>query len=340
MHTRNMNRMMIKGCAVILLMFISSLGHAQQSFSFKALLDTNKILIGDQVAMRIFVTHSKHIKAQFPAYKDSIIPGIEVLADFPVDTVKKDGDQIALSKAYLLTSFDTGSYTIPESKILLLHAGANSDTVTTESLQLRVNTVAVDTTKSEFKDIKPPIEAPITFGEIAPWLFGGLGFLALLALIAWFIIRRIQNKPLLSISKPEEPADVMALRLLNNLKQEKLWQNNQVKLYHSKLTEILRMYIDRTLQINALEQTSEETLQSLTSQTHISADDQHLVRTIFTIADLTKFAKFTPSPLENEESMKLAELFVMHTKPIPVETKNNSTDLPSIDSNIETNSSN
>ena len=334
------NSIKIKGGSVLLFLLLASVGYAQQSFSYKALLDTNKILIGDQVAMRIFVTHSKHVQVSFPSYKDSIIPGIEVLADFPVDTANLGGEQISLSKVYLLTSFDTGAYTIPESKILILHTGAIADTVSTEALQLRVNTVAIDTTKADFKDIKPPIEAPITFSEIAPWLFGGIGFLALLALVTWFIIRKIQNKPLLSISRPNEPSDVMALRLLNNLKQEKLWQNKQVKLYHSKLTEILRTYIDQSLQINALEQTSEETLQDIAKHTDISADDQNKIRMIFTVADLTKFAKFTPSDTENEESMKLGEAFILNTKPTPIENKNSTVEQPSNNSNNQIKSGN
>lgn len=66
MHTRNMNRMMIRGAAILLMLYPQVLGMHSNRFPFKALLDTNKILIGDhQVAMRIFVTHSKHIKFSF-----------------------------------------------------------------------------------------------------------------------------------------------------------------------------------------------------------------------------------------------------------------------------------
>jgi len=251
--------------------------------------------------------------------------GIEVLADFPVDTIAKEGDQVSLSKAYLLTSFDSGSYTIPEPRLLLLLKGAKADTIITELLHLRVNTIAIDTTKAVLRDIKPPMKAPITFSEIAPWLFGGIGFIALLALVAWFIIRRIQNKPLLSIAKTQEPADVQAIRLLSNLRQEKLWQNNKFKQYHSNITEIIRVYIYRTQQINALEQTSEETLQSIRNQNIVTTENQTLLRTIFTVADLTKFAKYTPTSFENEESINFAETFVRNTKVVSEVTKDEST---------------
>ena len=317
MLTGFMNSIKIKGFLVAFLLIVCNLGFSQQNLSFKAMLDTNKILIGDQVALRIMVTHSNKIKVSFPSFKDSITSGIEVLSEFPVDTIEKKDGQVALSKAYLLTSFDTGSYTIPESKILLLVDGAKPDTLITDSLSLRVNTVAVDTTKADVKDIKPPIEAPLSFSEVAPWIFGGLGILAFIALVVWLIIRRIQHKPLLTISKPEEPADVAALRLLTELRQEKIWQNNHFKLYHSRLTEILRVYIYRVLQVNALEQTSDEVLHSLSVQNTISAENQNLLRTIFTVADLTKFAKHTPSAIENEESINLAEAFVRNTRPTP-----------------------
>ena len=300
---------------VILLTSLSLVGAAQQNLSYKALLDTNHILIGDQVALRILVSQSTKMKVGFPIYKDSIVSGVEVLSDFPVDTIKKDSGQVSLVKTYLLTSFDTGSYTIPNLKLLILTVGAQPDTVSLENLMLHVSTVAVDTTKGDIKDIKAPFGAPLTFSEIAPWLFGGLGIVALIGLIIWLVIRRIQNKPLLSMVKPDEPADVMAFRLLSDLKGKKLWQNNHFKQYHSELTEILRVYIYRVFGVNALEQTSDEILQAMASKKLLTPEMLDSLRTIFTTADFTKFAKYTPSPDENESSIKLSELFVEKTRP-------------------------
>jgi hypothetical protein len=316
---------------------LSQLGIAQQNFSYKAILDTNHILIGDHVAMRILVSQSPKMKVGFPIYSDSLVSGVEVLADVPVDTVNKENGQVSLVKTYVLTSFDTGSYTIPNIKLLLLIQGAKPDTISLEKLVLHVATVVVDTSKSEFKDIKPPIKAPLTFGEVAPWFFGGLGVIALIGLIVWLVIRGMQNKPLLSMIKPDEPADIMAFRLLAELKNKKLWQNGHLKQYHSELTEILRVYIYREFGINALEQTSDEILQSMMMQKLLTPDMIDSLRTVFTVADLTKFAKYNPVPEENETSIRLSEQFVEKTKhepePVNVE-KPNDRDASQINSSI------
>ncbi len=323
------------------LMGLSMFGIAQQNLSYKAVLDTNHILIGDQVALRILVSQSPKMKIGFPIFKDSLVSGIEVLSDRPVDTLKKDNGLVSLVKSYLLTSFDTGSYTIPNLKLLLLMEGAKPDTISLDNLMLHVGSVAIDTTKSSIKDIKPPLSAPLTFREVAPWLFGGLGVVALVGLIIWLVIRRIQNKPLLSMVKNDEPADSMAIRLLAELKEKNLWQNNHFKQYHSELTEILRVYIYRMFGVNALEQTSDEILQSMAAKKILTTDLLDSLRTVFTVADLTKFAKYTPLPDENINSMTISEQFVEKTKPVAaaVEVEANQTDGKSENKDTTLNSS-
>jgi len=61
------------------------------------------------------------------------------------------------------------------------------------------------------------------------------------------------------------------------------------------------------------------------------------LRTVFTVADLTKFAKYNPVPEENETSIRLSEQFVEKTKhepePVNVE-KPNDRDASQINSSI------
>src|SRR5690606_29026371 len=62
---------------------------------------------------------------------------------------------------------------------------------------------------------------------------------------------------------PRIPADLEALEALQRLERENLWQVGKYKLYHSRLTDILRVFIHRRYHINALEMTSNEMIDEL-----------------------------------------------------------------------------
>ena len=106
-------------------------------------------------------------------------------------------------------------------------------------------TFKVDTTKAIF-DIKKPYRLPITFREVLPWIIGAL-LLAILVVIMVIVFRRIQrNEPVFGgiiREKVHEPAHIVALRELDKLKNEKLWQSGRVKEHFTMLTDIARNYI-------------------------------------------------------------------------------------------------
>jgi hypothetical protein len=113
------------------------------------------------------------------------------------------------------------------------------------------------------------------------------------------------------------------LEELNKLREEKLWQQGNVKLYFTQLTDIIRMYIERRYSINAMEFTTDEILSSACI-TSLDAGIVNKLRFTLTTADMVKFAKGQPLASENELSMSNSYDFINETKNIPsptVETK-------------------
>jgi hypothetical protein len=107
---------------------------------------------------------------------------------------------------------------------------------------------------------------------------------------------------------------VIALRELEHIKQEKLWQKGEVKTFHSHLTDVLRDYIEDRYGIPAPEQITSEILESLKSVD--LSDDKVLVKIqqVLDLADRVKFAKMEPLPDENALALKNAYFFVNQTK--------------------------
>jgi LPXTG-motif cell wall-anchored protein len=176
-----------------------------------------------------------------------------------------------------------------------------------------VHTVKVDTTQA-IKPIKGPMSIPITFREILPWLLLGLGVAALVILGIWYWRKRKKHEPIFTIKPRVQllPHEV-ALTEMEKLRIKKLWQAGRVKEYHSELTNILRKYIEEQYRVPALEQTTVEITESLAGIQGCPANAIDRLSGVLVLADMVKFAKSKPGPLENEKSLTEAVEFVYET---------------------------
>lgn len=278
-----------------------------------AQVSADSILIGDQVEFSIKAKQSKKQNIQFPFLTDTLVGGVELL-HFPViDTVRLGKDSLVLNYRVTITSFDEGYYRIPPYQ-LVVEEGEQRDTVSTKPIYFLVNTIAPDSTILDIYDIKQPLREPITFAEVAPWTFGGLLVAALIVFLIYYIIRRRQNKPIFFPLKPQEPAHVIALRKLNEIKEKKKWQSDDSKTFYSLLTDVLRQYMELRFGIKAMEQTTHEIILSFKS---VEGIEKELLDELFetlSMADLIKFARFTSSYQENEAALAFGFRFVEETK--------------------------
>jgi low affinity Fe/Cu permease len=272
------------------MLFISNLAFPQT-----ATLDTNAILIGQQINFTI--TNKINTTEVWPAYDEFLVEGVELIKASEIDTA--DG---LIRQQFIITAWDSGSYYIPPISFSINNK--------TEGLLINVQTVILEE-GSELKDIKQPINAPIGWSDIWPWL---LAFLIISLII--YILKKyvfIKKEKVITV-KPKViiPADITALKKLTKLENEKIWQEGNIKEYHSQLSEIIRRYTENRFEFIALELTSDEILEKLKSI--LSDEKLSNLRTLLQRADLAKFAKSKPVDTENKESMFLAKQFVRETK--------------------------
>ena len=275
---------------IITLLLLSKFAFAQT-----ASLDTNSILIGEQINFSINNTISE--TEFWPTYEEFLVEGIEIIKQGKLDTNKN-----IISQNFIITSWDSGSYYIPPI--------AFSATSKTQGLLLNVQTIILEE-GAELKDIKQPMEARIGWSDIWPWLLG----IVLLILIAYILKKYVfTKKEALKIEKPKViiPADVIALKELITLEKAKIWQEGKIKEYHSSLSEIVRRYTEERFQFIALELTTDEIINELKSK--LKKEQIQNLETLLQRADLAKFAKSKPIESENTESMLLAKNFVKNTK--------------------------
>ena len=301
---------------VAVLLVISWQGYSQKTKAW-AEPDTTAITIGDQIGVELGVRLNKEALLQWPQITDTLTGNIEVVKQSGIDTTF-DADNIILKQRLTITSFDSGYFKVPSVNFLYRLKGDSAVfTVGTNSFFLQVNTPEVDTAQP-FKTIVGPIEEPYTFGEIAPWVLLGLMALAAIAFLIFYLKKRKNNQPLFKAKpKPLPPPDVEAINKLEELKLARVWQSGKVKLYHSSLTDIMKNYLKRRFGFNAPEMTTDEIVSALADKL---ANDEALnkLRGTMQLADLVKFAKAQPTPLENDLSLEHCLDFVNETKSVVV----------------------
>jgi hypothetical protein len=280
----------------------------------------DSIAIGDRFNLDVTVTQDVMQVVQFPEFKDKKLADIiEIVNESKVDTLKKEGRNITISKRYTLTTFEDGYFGIGRFPVLYVDKNIVDTLWSVDSLSLKVGTFQIDTLKQTIRDIKKPMPAPLKVGEVSGYALIGLAVLLAIAALVWWIISRRRNLTILGKPKPVEPPHVAAIRELEALHNQKLWQNNKHKAYYTRLTDILREYLQGRYGIRAMEMTSEEiatAMQGIEIQEQRYADLREILRT----ADFVKFAKYAPDADSNETAYSKAYYFVEETKQTDAET--------------------
>ncbi len=306
---------------LILLILLPSIKPVMaQQVKVSSSLERDSIWLGDQIKMILVAEYPVGTKLTFPELKDSLGYGVEVVSRSARDSSKLDGSTLQMRQSYIITAFDSGPHPI-KPFLFVGQTRITPDTLRSNTLSLFVKVPNVDLKKG-FADIKKPYGAPVTFKEIAPWIIGFILLATILFLIIYAINRRKKNIPLFSLpAKPKLPPHVVALSELDRLKEEQLWQHDKVKDYYTRLTDILRVYLEERYSVPAMEQTTYEIL------SEFKGENSQIKGKLFTglqktldTADLVKFAKYTPLADENHFVLVQAYNLVEETKPeMPVE---------------------
>lgn len=285
-------------------------------------LTPDTIKIGDQMLLEVVIDKDQAQEIQIPQFDNNMLsPQLEIIGEPRYDTVKSDGRNISLRLSYTLTSFDAGEHSFGGFPIV--YSAVNiQDTVESEDVvRVVVQTFDIDTTKMDIADIKKPLETPLQWVEIKDIIYWGLAGAVVLAVILYFVIRWYKSRKRKIAIRRAEPAHITAIRELEKLSSEKLWQGGHYKEYYSRISDILRVYLEARYGIWAMEMITSEILASVRDVNNEQL--QNKLRELFTLADLVKFAKLTPSAEECQDAFTMAYYYVEETKLMTIETPDN-----------------
>lgn len=278
-----------------------------------ASIDSTMLMIGDQTAMHLNVTHETTEQVQLPIFGESLQDGIEIVDRSGIDTTTLPDGRLQLHQELTLTSFKDSLFAIHPIAVT-----SGEDTFWTDPMALNViQPFEVDSSLAitDIKDIEP---APIWWWGIIRWILLVAVLLALIELGFWLYrkydkYRKREEEPV----NPEllRPADEVALEKLDEIKATKIWKDGKVKEYQTELTDVVREYIGRRFNVQSTEKTSDETLRAM--KPLIDKDLFDRLKSMLQLADLVKFAKWHTTPDENERALTTAYDFVNETRPTP-----------------------
>lgn len=273
-----------------------------------------ELLIGEQQELTVTFTGASQDTLVFPNIQAQLVEIIEVVNSSKIDT-QFTGEQLemkVLTQKLLITAFDSGHHPNPP---LLAYIGG--DSIQSNPFLVSVNTIDLKE-NPELADIKDIENTPFAWDE---WLKANWYWIVVIALLIAALVRLAKYlekksvKPAIieQIAPRISPHDV-ALNAITALREEKRWQQGDIKGFYVTISTILRTYFEQQFAVPALELTTDEILKTIAHNTAINAADQVNIKNLLVLADLVKFAKEKPLGSENEHFLNLVEAFVLDQK--------------------------
>ena len=307
----------LKRSKLVVALLLSCTTLFAQGNDASALLTTNQdhLVVGDQARVILSAQHDPSLsRIAWPTIPDSF-GKLEVVTKDKIDTIKQ-GRFVHYRQLLLVTGFDSGVHTIPPFQFTVTPASGAPYTMQTGAISMLVQPVPVDTTKP-FKPIKGIMIVKATWLDYIGWIVAGIIALIAIGLVVYFL-RQKRHKIPPPVAAPE-PLHVRAMRLLEKLDAEQLWQKGEVKGYYVRLTDILRSYIEARFGVKAMERTTDELTAAARRHNELVLHAERLER-ILSTADMAKFARAQPQPAEHLAAMQATKDFITASIPVVATT--------------------
>jgi len=265
--------------------------------------------VGDEIPLTLTIRYNK-------AFHVELLRDIS-LEPFFVKKIEKtsnlEGDEIVQSLFFTLTTFTVGDLKIPSLHIDYRNPDGTIGSISSSEIILNIQSV-LDPKTQDIMGTKPPLRI-IEKDYTLLWTVGGLVALGLAAalLLRRLSKRTIQEQMPAAPMSPEE----MSLKELESIAGAGLLERGLWKEYYSRISDVLRRFVELRRGITAMEMTTSEVLRALRKSFQ---ENSHLtlLQGVLEESDLVKFAKYIPADGQAREALNNARSFVTsRPKPSP-----------------------
>lgn len=268
-----------------------------QAPTIKTTVDRNNILIGQQIHYRVSTSMPDNTYRLSWFMMPDSLGNFRAITKNKIDSTPSNGN-LNFSQDIVLTSFDSGMQVIPPLSLSVSTLDGDSTfNIYTDSIPINVSYAPTDSI-APFHDIKTIIEVKNTF----PWWAWALVALGVVLLLVWilFLLKFFKKKKDTGIFESKISPYDEAMQLLAELEKENLLQNNEIKEFHVRLTEIFKRYLTRKTKRYQMYLTADELLMELNSL-DVSKEKIADFANCLRMGNAVKFAQYIPPVYENEK---------------------------------------
>ncbi len=283
--------------------------------SLKVSLDSAYLLMGKTTPLHIELIKPADAEGSLLIPADTLADKVEIARMLEADTSDIRNGRVEIRQDLTLQAFDSGTYILNPIRYV-----QGSETIASNKLVLKVIPVPVDslTTIHDYADVadvdrKLVDYLPDFLADYGLWILAVI----VLLVLAYFTFRRLTSGKSVAAEKVVViPPYELAMSALESLRSDKLCEQGREKEYYTRLTDILRQYLNGRFGINAMEMTSTQIRHTLQANEETRLSKRNMDRVLET-ADFVKFAKVRPLPDDNVMAFNSAMQFVEDTKPQP-----------------------
>lgn len=294
--------------------------------AIRVTVEPDSVTVGDIITVVVTVEHTLATSVTWPDPFE--LPPFEILR-VDHDEPTREDDRLVSRAVVTLTSFELGELAVPTLSVeVVAEDNANSPTsLSTSPLAIAVTSVGRDET-SDIRDIRGPLFIPFQVVTLLPWIAGGL----VLAGTAFWFYRRYARRPTAAPAAPPapppRPPEEVAYEALLAIELSDLLARGEVKTFHIRLSDTMRVYIEGRFDVQAMEMTTGEVLTGL-RRTNTQSEIVGRFRRLLDRCDLVKFAKHRPEPTDCHDLVGLARGLVdVTTKTEAVSPESPAADTP------------
>ena len=253
--------------------------------------DTARARLGDPVTLRLRVERPASSRSVFPELPEGLGSWEVRSRSEPATRAAAAGLQVD-ERRYGLAAYKLDAGEIPPVEVLVVSAAPDTARLASPPIPVEIVSARDPEEGDALRAIKPPMTI---LGGIPLWLAATLAaVLAVLAawLVSRFLLRPGKESP---APPPPPPAPVDYEREFALIAESGLLQRGAVKLYYTRLSEVMRRFLEDRLSVDSLDRTTSEIAADLRRAPEPpDAGTREGIIGFLEAADLVKFARAEP----------------------------------------------
>ncbi len=281
----------------IFLMMPAATIFAQDELSVKTSLTPESALAGQEISYTVAFEKNDNVKSvevpEKKKYMDEMAAVESKQALIPIfeitEIIKEESpDSPEIKYTFKLLYYRTGIFTLPE----VLFFGKDNVVIGYKIPQVEIKSAVQN---DQVLPDEPPLDLKGNYTRLILLILGVVVATALITLLIIHIVRRLKRKPQPEIKIP--PIEIFRGEIAE-LESKNYLSSGMNEIYCIEISHIFKKFISSSMNIDAVEMTSEELITAVNSNAEAGMNGKIIVSKINDMTqlwDLSKFAEFDPS---------------------------------------------